>query len=283
MPILHQRFFHLVLCVPLLAQLPAAPASAQTTPKVDASALVGKAAAPLVTVKFVLAMDSEESEGEATGTMVSGDGVVLLANDALGGFASMMGASITPKNIKVLVGDDTQGVDAKLVARDTELNLAWLRIDTPPATPYAFVDFAASTDAAIGEDLFVVRKMNKYFGRTPQVVQTTVSALTTKPRKLLIPSTSNMSNDRGIPVYNAAGKVVGLTTILLPEREEMQMRDESLMRDLMVGMILPAKDIADATKNAMETAAANPAPEPPPASAPAPTQPTPAEQPAAPK
>ena len=87
----------------------------------------------LVTVKFVLKIEGQmgkrESETEITGLMVDPTGLVLCANSKLGLPRIMRSfGSATPTDIKILIGDDTEGLEAKVMARDTELDLAWVKI-----------------------------------------------------------------------------------------------------------------------------------------------------------
>lgn len=120
--------------------------------------VIAERAAALVTVKFVLAVEGgpggeNELEAEAGGLMIDGTGLVLVSNLEMGGSPGRQRARAQAKNIKVLVGDDTEGVDAKLIGRDSELELAWVQIDTPADKAYAAVDLAKG---ATGKDAGVV-------------------------------------------------------------------------------------------------------------------------------
>ena len=84
----------------------------------------------LVRVKVVISMESpwggdpEEQEMEVSGMLISADGQVLLTNSMMGGLYGMMGGiQVTPRDIKVLIGDDTEGLPATLVARDSDRDL----------------------------------------------------------------------------------------------------------------------------------------------------------------
>jgi S1-C subfamily serine protease len=192
------------------------------------------------------------------------------------------GSAPQPTNIKVLVGDDTVGVDAKLIARDTERGLAWIKTDKAPEKPYAFVDFAKGAEAKLGDDVYLVQLLGKLFDKAPSVSEARIGAVTKKPRHILMPSVGLAGTEQGLAAYNAAGEPIGISTLILPEREEWQGADpSSIMRGVIGGMILPAKDVAEATARALETAAAAPAeskPEEAPKDEPAAT-----EAPAAPK
>jgi hypothetical protein len=201
-----------------------------------------------VTIKFINKGDGEDQEVEVPGTMISGDGLVLTSN-----FFFPDGGS--PSEIKVLVGDDTQGVDAKFVARDSELALAWVRVDAKPSEAYAFVDFSKGATVELGDEIFTVRKMGKFFGQAPIINEGEVAAITTKPRALIIPNNGlQMRGEIALPVYTEAGEPVGLTTFIMPEEDEMGGAGNPL-RGAEAGMILSAKDVAEATAKAIENSA----------------------------
>jgi len=236
----------------------AAPAPAQP-PSTSASLtkLVGEKAPAIVSLKFILKGEGGEQERDTTGVLIESGGLVLASNADFGGLASRFGQSVpTATDIKVLVGDDTQGVAAKIIARDTELGLAWVQVEAAPATPYAFVDFASASTPSIGDDIYRVSLMGKFFGRSPMVAKGHVGAIVTKPRKMFIPSIGLAGGGMGIPIFDVTGRAVGITTVILPDEEEMQgsMSDvEAAMQ--FGGMILPASEVVEATKRAKELVA----------------------------
>jgi S1-C subfamily serine protease len=235
---------------PALAQAPAV--------RADFAAMLDKGGQVLVTIKYILSQEGEEQENEVTGVLIAGDGLVLSSNFFFGG--GPFGGGATPKDIKVLHGDDTVGVDAKFIARDTELGLAWLKVDKAPDKPYPFVDFSKHAEAKVGDDLFTVRKMGKFFGQAYQIAEGRISAVVSKPRTLMIPTIGLATrSELTLPLYNASGQVVGVNTYILPDEEEMQGGAEA-MKGAEYGMILPAKDVVEATAKALENAAKAPAP-----------------------
>jgi S1-C subfamily serine protease len=240
----------------------ASPALAQAAPapaKADFSEMLEKGGQSLVTIKYILSDEGEEQENEVTGVLIAGDGLVLSSNFFFGG--GPFGGGATPKDIKVLHGDDTVGVDAKFIARDTELGLAWIKVDKAPDKPFPFVDFSKHAEAKVGDELFTVRKMGKFFGQAFQIAEGRVAAAVTKPRNLLIPTIGLATrSELTLPLYNTSGEVIGVNTYILPDEEEMQGGAEA-MKGAEYGMILPAKDVLEATAKALENAAKAPAEE----------------------
>jgi S1-C subfamily serine protease len=212
----------------------------------------------MVTIKFIMKGEQGEQEEEATGAMIEPTGLVLASNNAFGGLMARMGGSApTPTDIKVLVGDDTQGVKAKIVARDTELGLAWVQIDDAPTTPYKAIDFGGGAESKVGDSIFMVSLMGKFFDRAPMVAEGHVSAVVSKPRHLIIPSIGLAGGEFGMPIFDSNGKAVGVSTLILPDQEEMEGNPGGMraaLRGITGGMILPAKDVVAATVRAKEMA-----------------------------
>jgi len=186
-----------------------------------------------------------------------GEACLCVSPEAFGGGPG--GANATPKQIKILHGDDTVGVDAKFIARDTELGLAWLKVNAAPATPFPFVDFSKHAQAKVGDELFAVRKLGKFFGQAFSIAEAASASVVTKPRTLMIPTIGLATRSEiALPLYNTAGQVVGVNTYILPDEDEMAGGSDAL-KGAEYGMILPAKDVVEATTKALENAANTPA------------------------
>jgi S1-C subfamily serine protease len=228
----------------------------------------------LVTITFVLkmkmgGMGDQESEEETSGVMIDPTGLVLVSNNQLSGFIGLMrrfssggGISAIPTDIKVLVGDDTEGLEAELIARDTELDLAWVRIKEPGDRKFAAVDLGESVKPSLGQTLLSVGRLGKFFDRVPAVEELRISAFTSKPRDLYIPSGGG---SLGLPVYTLDGKLVGVAVMQMPDSEDSGGSPFSMMGSMNSGggVILPAPAVVKATQRAKETAAARDADEEP--------------------
>lgn len=225
-----------------------------------------------VTLKFVLKMKmggmfgggDNESEQEVTGVMIDPKGTVICSNTALGGFAGMMGRmsrmfgdmQATPTDIKVLIGDDNEGVEAELLARDSELDLAWVQIKKPAEKPYAAIDLTKSARPKLGGKILSINRLGKYYGRATTVSAGRIAGMCKKPRELLIPSGGS---NTGLPVFAEGGEVVGIAVMQMPEADDSDnpMAMLSAMGDLQSaasGFILPAEEVVKATARARERA-----------------------------
>ena len=209
----------------------------------------------IVTIKFVLKTKSSwgesESQSEATAVIVEPDGLILCSKTELGGYGAYFGRSSTstPTDIKVLIGDDTEGLEAMPLSRDSELDLIWLRIKDPGNRKFPHVDLHKSAVPEIGDRIYSVDRMGKYFDRIAVVREGRIGGVTVKPRKLYVPSDGG--GGLGLPLYNARGELVGIPIRLKPDREELE-GAPGLYGGW--GLILPAAEVAKATQRAKEVA-----------------------------
>jgi len=239
----------------LALAMPTEPVFAQQ--EADFQQLLADKAPAIVTVKFVLKVKSDwrdsEAEHEVTGAMIEPDGLVLCSNSMLSGFRPWSrgsGESATPTDIKVLVGDDTEGLDAQLVARDSELDLTWIRIDDSGDAKFAFIDLKPSAVPKVGERLYVVARLSKFLDRAPVVRESRVGGITSKPRPLYVPSRG--TGTLGLPIFNAEGLAVGVAITQRPDSDE---AGGGRSWQGASGVILPAAEVLKATQRAKEAAA----------------------------
>ncbi|MFT3684796.1 MAG: hypothetical protein QM783_07665 [Phycisphaerales bacterium] len=236
---------------PAMATLPAAVAA-----EPNFGSIVADRSPAMVGVKFIASIEfrgqTQEVEGEAMALMIDAKGLLVVSGSEVG---QRKGMSATLKEIKILIGDDTEGVPAKLIGRDSELDLAWLRIEKPADKGYSAIDAAKSATPKLGDTLVGVDRMSKYFDHAPVAFTTTVGGITKKPRTLLIPS-GGMVLGVGLPIFNAGGEFVGMSVIQSANADSedgMNSRSQDRMSYFDRGLkILPAAEIASATARAIE-------------------------------
>lgn len=242
------------------AALPALPLAA-AAPAADWTKLMAERSPALVTVKFVLKFEpaSQEQETEITAVIIDASGLLLCSNTQTGGLPPLIqrqlgGMTATPTDIKVLIGEDTEGISAKLIARDRELDLAWIKIDDTAGKELTAVDFSKSTTPNVGDTLLTIGRLGKFFDRAPVVQMTRLGGTTKKPRKLYIPADESIAREIGKPVFAEDGAVIGFTALQLPEADDVEGGDMN-SSDYLSAVILPAEDVVNATARALETAA----------------------------
>jgi hypothetical protein len=242
--------------------LMAIPMTARAAAPDEYAELLSQRAASIVTIKYVLKVQGagsgdQEAESEVTGVMIDPKGLILCSNTQLGGYVSMMrrmapgrfsNVTATPTDLKVLIGDDTEGIKAKVLAADTELDLAWIEIVEPGDRTFKAVDFAKGAPTKTGQRLLSIRQMDKFFDRLLVVGEGHIGGVTTKPRRLYVPG-GDLSGELGMPVFTPAGKVAGLIVLQMPDGEGGG-GNPMRMQELMGGLILPAAEVAKATARA---------------------------------
>lgn len=255
--------------------LPTARAAAPMADDATANAykaLAEKVGPTLVTVKFVMKvsgmgeMGDEGRDSETSGVIIESDGLVLVSNVKMGGMAGRMGMQVNPTDIKILQGDDTEGLKGKILARDTELDLCWIKIDDEKAKGKSFpaIDLGTSATASLGDRLLIADRMGKFFDRAIIVEEARVGGLTRKPRALIVPvglPDRRQFATLGMPMFTADGKVVGINILQMPGKEDMEGGGEMGEGNAAV-LILPAAEVLKATVRGKEMAAKAPAEEP---------------------
>jgi hypothetical protein len=246
----------MIILAGLLAAM-AGPAATHADEVTDMQKAAKQFGAALVSIKFVLKMEGQfgdrENETEVTGVMIDPGGLVLASSSQLGTprFMRRFG-NATPTDIKVLLGDDTEGLPAKVLARDTELDLAWVQLKEPGKKKFDSLDLSKAAQPAVGQSLLFLRKMGKYFDRAMTVSDLRVAGRTGKPRDLFIP-TGGASLEPGLPVFTPAGEVVGIVVLQLPDADELESNMGALAglgRDIGSGLILPTAEVIKATERA---------------------------------
>jgi len=241
-----------------LAAFCAAPAAADPRGgEADFEKLAAERSDALVSVKFVLrtkgGSGENENEGEVTALMIDPTGVVVTSNSQVGGNPAFMrrGSAPTLTDIKVYLGnDDSQGLEARMVARDSELDLVWFKIKQPGEHKFAFIDLARSAMPKVGDRIYTIVRLGKYFDRMPVVREGRVGALAKKPRALVVPSVN--LGALGQPIFTADGAVIGLAVVQLPDAEEIAAASSPAAFSGANSMILPAAEVVKATKRALD-------------------------------
>lgn len=241
------RFYQVVMCGVLLAG-----SIARADDEKLFEGLVTTVGPALVSIKYVLKVPGSDRaiDREINAVLIDPAGVVLCSNSQLVGARARM--SLTPTDIKILIGDDTEGVEANVVARDSEYDLAWLRIKTPPDHKLPAIDLAKSAPSDVGQRVFLLDKMGRYFDRATVVRTGRIAGTAKKPRSLIVPDTSLFP--LGLPVFNEKGELVGMTVSQMPDQEEMNSPRVAMDMRGAGNLILPGATVAKVTRMALESA-----------------------------
>jgi S1-C subfamily serine protease len=161
--------------------------------------LAGKYKSSVVTLAVVIKMtapgagEGETTEMEVDGFLLDGSGLVATTNmaiDPASMYAAAMGdeggaAGISSKVVSIrILTPDGQEMPAKVVLRDTDRNLAFIRPIQSPATPMTAVDFKTPGTAQIGDPVFIMGRLGKTGNRATEIKMGRVISVIERPRTL---------------------------------------------------------------------------------------------------
>jgi hypothetical protein len=224
-----------------------------------------------VTVKESMAFEGHSSQKhdstvEATGTCVDPSGLVVVSlrtidrSEMMGSFSMGFGedsfkskydAEIT--DVKIIVGASTE-IPARIVLRDKDLDLAFVRPVEKPAKPFAALDLSQEAKPRLFEQVFIVDRMGKPENRQPVGLLSRIGSIIEKPRTFYIATDLLTALTLGSPAFTPDGKLVGLMVYRIQPMGRRESSDAmSMGRGGMTPGILPAADVLDVLKQALAT------------------------------
>lgn len=205
--------------------------------------------------------EDSESRSEIIGTVISPEGltVVSLSETDPGGMMSNfmpdeMGDSFkidsSIAGVKILL-DDGKELDAGVVLRDKDLDLAFVRPKAKPEVPLAYVDLAESGTAQVLDQYVSLARLGKVGNRAPGASLGHVHAISTKPRTFYFPEGGAFMGSTGSPAFTLDGKLIGVIVMrMIASSGGGGMFDMMGAARNMATVILPAGDIAEAASQA---------------------------------
>jgi S1-C subfamily serine protease len=210
---------------------PAAPPATQKAPETDWSALMDSKAPSIVSIKFVLNMQisrsgqmmmDQESNSEVRGVLISATGLVLTANEHFDPERALLARippqgraelkiKARPSELKVLFGNEEDEFEGQILARDSNLGVAFVQVLGLADREVAPLDLAASGELAVGKELFGVSRLPRGFDCAPTIGRLFVSAKVEKPRTMWA-VTGNFSGV-GLPVFDLESRPVGVLSM----------------------------------------------------------------------
>ena len=200
----------------------------------------------------------DESKEEATGVIIDPSGLTVMSLSetdpssvyekmlaGVGEDADRFKMTTTLSDVRILL-DGGSELPAKVVLRDKDLDLAFLRPTEPPADPLTAVDLTQDAKPEILEPLLAINRLGKVVGRTHAAGFERVNAIVRKPRTFYVPGNDPTHSGLGSPVFTLDGQVVGilvLRTIKTSGGGRGGMFGS--MGEGMTGIIVPAEDILE--------------------------------------
>lgn len=221
------KYLPAIACALLVPSL-VAPARAADPPAETIRMLVSKYKPATVTLSVVIrtAMQQgpRDTEVEIPGFVLDASGLIVTTNTAIDPASTLSGNSddserMTTKvaSIRILPSVGLP-IPAKVVLRDTDRNLAFIRPATPSATPFVAIDFKAAGKAQIGDPVFIMGRMGPVANRATDVKMDRIVSVIEKPRTLYVASALSASS-LGNVVFNEQGEPLGIVTLRVSQSQ----------------------------------------------------------------
>ncbi len=186
----------------------------------------------IVTVKIITrtmmgeGSNTQNTEGNtyAEGVVVSPSGLVMLSTSAYSTdvFQQLLGSlagsgfemKTVPTGFKITIGDESKEYNGFLAATDSILGLSFVQIEGLDGRALTAEDMNSSAQASLGEEVYCITRLQKGYNYAPYLHTARIGGSIVLPRPAFLLTETAMP--LGLPVYNAAGQVLGVMTLLKP-------------------------------------------------------------------
>ena len=227
----------------------------------------------VVTVQVVVKMkfsmpgtggQANESKQDVTGTVVDPSGLTVLALSSCepGDMLQSMMAGMSDEDMKFkmetelsdvkLLLDDGTELPADIVLRDKDLDLAFVRPVTKPASPMTALDLNKAATAQVLDQVITLNRLGKAAGRAYAASVERISAVVQKPRLFYVPGSEMTSTTLGSPAFSLDGSVLGVFVMRSVSQKGGGMGMFNFRPQGLTTIILPATDILKAARQAPE-------------------------------
>jgi len=200
-----------------------------------------------------------ESKVDATGTVINADGLTLVSLSQIDPtvmLESMMAGNpqLAQLNMETeiqdakLVLEDGTEIEAEIVLRDKDLDMAFARPKSKPEEPFDFINLESSADAVYLEEIISLNRLGKVAKRVHAASVERISAIVEKPRKFYVPGNAQTQTGLGSPAFSLDGNLIGVFLLKTAQGSGNSlgsMMGGGMANNLM-SIILPTIDIADA-------------------------------------
>jgi hypothetical protein len=253
---------HLFFVATLLAILAASVAPAQADAQGDMMrALNAKYAASVVTLQLVLKSsaggESDQSQLEADGIVIDSSGLVVTTNTAIDPasmytgvmgeeFAGRVSSTVVSARIRLATGEE---IPARVVLRDKDRNVAFMRPLRRPSKPLAWVNFRGNNGARMGDPVYIMGRLGKSGSRSSEATVQRVVSVIEKPRRLYVLE-NNAYSYLGNVVFNESGQPLGLMSMRVVRGGRSFSAAESFL-----AIVIPAVDVWEVALQAPQASA----------------------------
>ncbi|MCC6143656.1 MAG: trypsin-like peptidase domain-containing protein, partial [Candidatus Hydrogenedentes bacterium] len=159
---------------------------------------------------------SRESEGEATGTIIQDDGLTIMSLTALDPTTmyenmGQQGGNVVSKvsSVTMLMGDGSE-VPAKVILRDKDLDIAFVRPLNKPEAPLPFIDISNAGQPQLLDQIVVLMQLGQVGRREHAVMVDRIESILAKPRTLYVSADYRSRSFISSPGFTLDNQFVGL-------------------------------------------------------------------------
>ena len=197
---------------------------------------------------------------EVTGTVLDATGLTVVSlteTDPTNMIRSMMGAmadsfdmSSEVTDVKI-VPEDGVDIPAKVILRDKDLDLAFVRPAEEPAEPMPHIDMSQDAAPEILEPLVLLNRLGKVARRAYAAELVRVKAVVDKPRTFYVTGGGLMDTSLGTPVFTLDGQFVGVNVLRMIKAQAGGISGMfGGLDDSAMAIIIPGQDILEAATQA---------------------------------
>jgi S1-C subfamily serine protease len=210
-------------------------------------------------------MQSMDESVETVGTVIDPSGLTVLSLGSLNPGAMMnrimsgtgsgqdrVEIGSEPTDVKIRLADGRE-IPARIVLRDEDLDLAFLRPTVKLEKPLVAVNLADAGRPALLEPVVILSRLGRVGGWTPAASLQTIGAIIERPRTFFVIEAGG-TGGMGTPAFTLGGKAVGLLTL-----RSVQVGRASMMSMMggaeslgLLPVILPAADVLEIARQAGE-------------------------------
>lgn len=210
-----------------------------------------------------------ESVNEVTGTVIDPSGLVvasLSATDPSQLMQQMMGGQddsgfkIEVELTKItMLFEDGKEIEAQVVLRDKDLDLAFIRPTAALEKPLACLDLAKSAKPDQFDPLILPKRLGKVANRAYSAAVARVEAIIEKPRTLYVLGMQDVSP--GTPAFLSSGECAGIAVVRsIAPTDDSDMGFYGNQDPNVAIVVLPGADVLEIAKQAPAKAAETPQP-----------------------
>lgn len=154
------------------------------------------------------------------------------------------------KKITYLMPDNRE-IEATVVLRDPDLDLAFLKPMDAVEKPFVHISLDHSGDAQILDDVYTMSRMGRIARREIAAMSGEIQAIVQRPRKFYIPHSEITTAKTGAPVFLEDGRIIGMNGMYIfpGGSRSLGTSDEPVLF-----VIRPTADIAEVAAQARDIA-----------------------------